>query len=131
MSGESAAGSLAEQLAELGMQLDASTNLTRIGQEELSIETGSVADFNMISAFVKLLEDESRLSQGFSARIIEVPADANLETFESRWLDKDGVNQLMRDVNQTPGATGNGVRVQTLTNTTSTLAFPHVTEPAS
>jgi hypothetical protein len=105
MTGGSAAGSPAEQLAGLGMQFDSSTNLTQNGRGELSIETGSLADFTRISALVKLLEDEPRLIQGFNARIIEIPADAKFDTAESHWLEKDGVDQLMRDVNQTPGAT--------------------------
>jgi hypothetical protein len=104
MSGQSAGESLAVQLATLGMQVDASTSLTQSSQDEISIETGSTADFTTISALVKLLGDEPRLIQGFNARIIELPADAKIKATENQWLDRDGVDQLMRDVSQTPGA---------------------------
>jgi hypothetical protein len=105
MNGGSAGGTLAEQLARLGFKLDPATNLSLNGQDELSIVTESSADFSMISAMVKLLEEEPRVIQGFNARIIEIPADAKLETAESHWLDRNGVEQLMRGVSQTPGAT--------------------------
>jgi hypothetical protein len=105
MNGGSTSGTLAEQLALLGLKLDAATSLSLNGQDELSIETDRSADFAMISAMVKLLEEEPRVMQGFNARIIEIPAEAKLETAESHWLERNGVEQLMRDVSQTPGAT--------------------------
>jgi hypothetical protein len=102
--GTPAGEDLSEQLAALGIQLDPSTNLSRNGQHELSIETTSPADYNVISALAKLLEDEPRPVQDFKARIIELPADAKFGTTESQWLDDDRVGQLMTEVGQLPGA---------------------------
>ena len=104
MIGKPAGDDLSEQLAALGIQLDPSTNLTGSGKEELSIETTSSADYYVISALAKLLEDEPRPIQEFKARIIELPADAEFETAESQWLDDNRVGQFMTEVGQLPGA---------------------------
>lgn len=104
MSGMPAGENLPEQLAALGIQLDPSTHLSRSGNEPLSIETPTSADYHLISALAKLLEDEPRPVQDFKARIIELPADAKFGTTESQWLDDDRVGQLMTEVGQLPGA---------------------------
>jgi hypothetical protein len=104
MTGGSSDESIANQLASLGMRIDPSTELTLNDQGEVVIETGSPADFAALSAILKLLEEEFRLIQQFSASIIELPVDAGLDAVVNHWLDKNGVGQLMHDVRQTPGA---------------------------
>lgn len=104
MSGIPGGEDLPEQLAALGIQLDPSTHLSRSGNDPLSIETTSSADYHLISALAKLLEDEPRPVQDFNARIIELPADAKFGTTGSQWLDDDRVGQFMNEVGQLPGA---------------------------
>lgn len=95
---------LRDLLARLGLELDPSTRLTLGTNGQLTLETDSSADAAAVSALVRTLGEQMPTQQKFTAKVIELAADAEWAPPDLSQMDDAQMQQFMRDMSRRKGA---------------------------
>jgi hypothetical protein len=94
---------LPDLLARLGLVLDPSTRMTLGANGQLTLETNSSADAAAVSALVRTLGDQMPTQQKFTAKVIELAADAEWTPPDLSQMDDAQMEQFMRDMARRKG----------------------------